>query len=64
MVHAVEDKIREIIWLTMMSLSLYFPEISYSLLHEIVSEKMNYLKLYAHWDPKMLTEPQKNETTW
>jgi histone-lysine N-methyltransferase SETMAR len=36
-----------------------FPEISRSLLHEIVSEKLAYRKLCARWVPKQLTEEHK-----
>ena len=37
LVRAVEEKIRENRWFTITSLSLHFPQISRSLLHEIVS---------------------------
>ena len=38
------------------SLSLHFSEISCSLVHEMVSQKLNYWKLCARWVPNMLTE--------
>jgi hypothetical protein len=36
-----------------------FLEVSKSLVHEIVKERLNYHKLYAWWLPKMLTEIHK-----
>ena len=42
LMHAVEEKIRENRRFTITSLSLHFPDISRSLLHEIMSEKLNY----------------------
>jgi len=42
-----------------MSLSLHFPQISQSLLHEIVSDKLKFLKLCASWVPKVLTEEHR-----
>ena len=35
------------------------PEVSKSLVHEIVKEKLDYRKLCARWVPKMLTENHK-----
>jgi len=57
-VHAVKEKIRENRF-TIMSLSLHFPQISQSLLHEIVSDELGFWKLCACWVPKMLTEEHK-----
>jgi len=59
LVCAVEEKIRENRRFTIMSLSLHFPQISQSLLHEIVSDKLGFRKLCAHWVPKMLMEEHK-----
>ena len=56
MVRAVEEKIRENRRYTITSLSLHFPQISWSLLHEIVSDELWFQKLCAHWVLKMLTE--------
>jgi len=42
-----------------MSLSLHFPQISRSLLHKIVSDKLKFRKLCACWALKMLTEEHK-----
>jgi hypothetical protein len=59
LVHAVEVKIRENRQFTIMSLSLHFPQISWSLLHEIVSKKIKFQKLCECWVPKMLKEKHK-----
>ena len=59
MVRAIEEKIRGNRRFTITSLSEHFPEISRSLLHEIVSETLGYRKLCARWVPKQLTEEHK-----
>jgi len=59
LVCAVEEKIRENRQFTITSLSLHFPQISLSLLHEIVSDKLKFQKLCAHCVLKMLTEGHK-----
>ena len=45
LVRAVEEEIRENGRFTITSLSLHFPQISRSLLHEIVSDKLKFRKL-------------------
>jgi len=59
LVRAVEEKIRKNRRFTITSLSLHFPQISLSLLHEIVSDKVKFRKLCAQWVPKMLMEERK-----
>ena len=59
LVRAVEEKFRENRPFTIASLSLHLPQISRSLLHEIVSDKLKCRKLCARWVPKMLTEEPK-----
>ena len=59
LVRVVEEKIREKRRFTITSLSLHFPQISRSLLHEIVSDKLKFRKLCARWVPKMLTEEHR-----
>jgi len=59
LVHAVEEKIRENRRFTITSLSLHFPQITRSLLREIVSDKLKFRKLCACWVPKMLTEEHR-----
>ena len=56
LVLAFEEKIRENRRFTITSLSLNFPEILLSLLHEIVSDKLKFRKLCAHCVLKMLME--------
>ena len=56
-VRAVEDKIRQNRRVTITSLSLYFPQMSWSRLHEIVSN-LSFGNC-ARWVPKMLTEEHK-----
>jgi len=58
-VRTVQEKIRENRRFTITPLSLHFPQISLSLLHEIVSDKLKFRKLCARWVPKMLTEEHK-----
>ena len=59
LVRAVEDKIRENRRFTITSLSLHSPQISRSLLNEIVSDKLKFRKLCARWVPKMLMEEHR-----
>jgi len=59
LVRAVEEKIRENRRFTITLLSLHFPQISRSLLHEIVSGELEFRKLCERWVPKMLTEEHK-----
>jgi hypothetical protein len=54
----VQWKIEENRRFTISSLSLHFPQI-WSLLHEIVSDKLRFLKFCSHWVPKMLMEEHK-----
>jgi hypothetical protein len=59
LVRTVEEKIQEKRQFTISLLSLHFAQISQSLLHEIVSEKLRFWKLCSHWVLKMLKEEQK-----
>ena len=45
---------------TITEFSLEFPPISRSLLHEIVTEKLDYHKFCTRWVPKLLSEDHKN----
>ncbi|GBM40090.1 hypothetical protein AVEN_246001-1 [Araneus ventricosus] len=60
MVASVEAKILEYRRFTISTLSNDFPEVSRSVLYEIVSEKLNFTNLCSHWVPKLLTEDHKN----
>jgi hypothetical protein len=53
-VRAVKEKIQENRQFTIASLSVHFPQISWSLLHETLSDKLHFQKLCSHWVPKML----------
>ena len=59
LVRAVEEKIGENKRFAIMSLSLHFPQISQSILHEIVSNKLKFRKVCACWVPKMLTKEHR-----
>jgi len=59
LVSAVEEKVRENRQFTITSLSLHFPQISWSRLYKIVSDKLKFQKLCACWVPKMLTEEHR-----
>lgn len=61
LVGKVDAKVRENRRFTITKLSLSFPQISRSLLHEIISEKLGYHKFCARWIPKILTEDHKNQ---
>jgi hypothetical protein len=61
LVRAVEEKIQENRRLTIVSLSLHFPQISQSLLHEIVCDKLCFQKLFSSWVPKMLMDEHKTK---
>jgi len=56
LVRAFEEKIRDNRRFATTALSLHFPQISWSLLHQIVSDKIKFRKLCAHCVPKMLTQ--------
>uniref|UniRef100_A0A8C5SQD0 Mos1 transposase HTH domain-containing protein n=1 Tax=Laticauda laticaudata TaxID=8630 RepID=A0A8C5SQD0_LATLA len=61
LVAKVDDKIRENRRFTVTELLLSFPQISRSLLHEIVTQKLGYHKFCARWVPKILTENHKSQ---
>ena len=46
---------------TISDLSLHFPQISRTLLYDIVSSHLGYQKVCARWVTKMLTEEQKKQ---
>ena len=59
LVRAFKEKIIENRRFTITSLSLHFPQISLTLLHEIISDKLKFRKVCVHWVPKLLTEEHK-----
>ena len=46
---------------TISDLSLHFPQISRTLLYDIVSSHLGYRKVCARWVPKMQTEEHKKQ---
>ncbi|GBN20318.1 hypothetical protein AVEN_97476-1 [Araneus ventricosus] len=55
LVAKVNEKIRENRRFTIRMLFNEFPEILKTVLHEIVTNRLNYRKLCSRWVPKMLT---------
>jgi transposase len=65
LVRKVEEKIQEKRRFTISSLSLHFTQISWSLLYEIVSDKLRFQKLCSRRVPKILTDEHKmKQATW
>jgi histone-lysine N-methyltransferase SETMAR len=64
LVQKIEEQLRNDRRVTLDDLHEEFPDISRSLLGNIVSEKLGYKKLCARWVPRMLTpEHQQNRVT-
>src|SRR5215469_1487733 len=61
LVAKINGKIHENCRFTITEFSLEFPQISRSLLHEIVTEKLGYHKFCARWVPKLLSEDHKKQ---
>lgn len=61
LVQKVDEKVNENRHVTISSLSDEFPQASRTVLYEIVTERLNYRKLYSRWVPKMLTEVHKSK---
>ncbi|XP_066906603.1 histone-lysine N-methyltransferase SETMAR-like [Halyomorpha halys] len=57
----INDKILENCCFTIIELSEHFPQISWSLEHQIVVEKLGYHKFCARWVPKILMEDHKKQ---
>jgi len=60
-IQKVEQFIREDRRLTLDKLPEKCPGVSRSVLHEVISNRLDYRKLSARWVPKMLTEEHKQE---
>jgi len=54
------ERVRDDRHFTISDLSLYFPQISRTLLYNIVSSHLGYREVFARRVPKMLTEERKN----
>lgn len=61
LVHAIEEKLKQNRKFTISALAMEFPQISRSLIHEIVNEKLKFRKLCSRWVPKILTEQHKKQ---
>ncbi|XP_015904956.1 mariner Mos1 transposase [Parasteatoda tepidariorum] len=61
LVHAVEEKLKQNRKFTISALVTEFPQISRSLIHEIVTEKLKFRELCSRWVPKILTEQHKKQ---
>ncbi|GFW79557.1 histone-lysine N-methyltransferase SETMAR [Trichonephila clavipes] len=61
LVHAIDEKIKEDRKFTISALAMEFPQISRSLMLEIVTDKLKFHKLCARWVPKILTESHKTK---
>jgi hypothetical protein len=63
LVRAVEDSREQMVHHFV--IFLHFPQISRSLLHKIVSDKLRFRKLCSRWVPKLLTDEHKmKQATW
>ena len=61
LINKVDIKVKEDRRFTLSSLSSNFPEISRSLLHEIVTDHLGYRKVCSRWVPKQLTQAHKDQ---
>ncbi|GBL99039.1 hypothetical protein AVEN_227544-1 [Araneus ventricosus] len=61
LVPKVNEKIRENSQFTIRMLCDKFPQISKTVLHENVTNRLNYRKLCSRWVPKMLTDVHKTK---
>ncbi|GFW49368.1 histone-lysine N-methyltransferase SETMAR [Trichonephila clavipes] len=61
LIQKVDCKVKENRRCTISSLAEKFPAVSRSVLHEVVSERLNYWKLCSRWVPKMLTDEHKTK---
>ena len=61
LVRKVNERVRDDRRFTISDLSLHFPQISRTLLYDIVSSHLGYRKVCAWWVPKMLTEEHKKQ---
>jgi len=60
-VHKLNERVRDDRRFTISDLSLHYPQISRTLLYDIVSSHLGYWKVCARWVPKMLTEEHKKQ---
>jgi len=63
LVRKVNERVRDDRRFTISDLSLPFPQISVTLLYDIVSSHLGYRKVCARWVSKMFTEEHKKKTS-
>jgi hypothetical protein len=63
LIQSVDQKICERRRLTISELSCEYPQISPTLLYEIITVRLGYHKFRARWVPKMLTGAHKTQRT-
>jgi len=61
LIERIDTKIRENRRFTITELSEQFPEVSRTVLYELVTEELQYHKICARWVPRMLTETHKQK---
>jgi [histone H3]-lysine36 N-dimethyltransferase SETMAR len=61
LVGKIDEKIRDNRRFTISQLSEEFPQISRTVLYEVVSERLGYRKFCARWVPKILSETHKTQ---
>ena len=61
LVYKVNERVRDDRRFTISDMSLHFPQISRTLLCDIVGSHLGYRKVCARWVPKMLTEEHKKQ---
>jgi len=61
LVRMVNERVHDDRCFTISDLSLHFPQISRTLLYDIVSSHLGYQKVSARWVRKMLTEEHKKQ---
>jgi histone-lysine N-methyltransferase SETMAR len=61
LVRKFNERVRDERRFTISDLSLHFPQISRTVLYDIVSSHLGYRKVCARWVPKMLTEEHKKQ---
>ena len=61
LIHAIEEKVQQNCKCTISALAMKFPQISQSLIHEIATEKLQFLKLCSRWVPKIQAEQHQKQ---
>jgi hypothetical protein len=59
LVQSVDQKICERLHFTILELLCEFPQISHTVLHEIITVRLGFHKFCTRWNPKMLMDAHK-----